>query len=504
MGNNRFLNYEFEEETGKSGYTGRAGLLPYLDLICMFGLLNEIDNKIRICGEQGWMDRHHVLGMVLLNLAGGDCVEDIAILESDEGLCKVVKDAEGRGLARAERRLIEKRFRKGRKRTFPSPTRLYEYLNEFHNASEEEKREEGKAFIPAKNEHLIGLAEANKFLLVAVQKYAPIKEATLDIDATIQQTAKKESLYCYEGCKAYQPITAYWAETGLAVMSEFRDGNVPAGHEILRILKETLTALPAGAEKILLRMDTAGYQHDILRFCATGDGGKRGIIEFTVSCDMTAEFRKTAEKLQESEWQPLTREGRSTGQEWAEVIYVPNAIATGKHEPYRYLAIREMTKQAVLPGMECVDGQAELPYATINCAGKTYRLRGIVTNREGDGGELIRWHYKRCGKSEEAHSVMKRDLAGGVFPSGKFGANAAWWGMMVLAYNLHAAMLRLAFPGGLKKKRLKAIRFALIDTPGRIIEHGRKLYIRLSRGHPAIEWLREILCAIRGLSHTFG
>jgi hypothetical protein len=35
-------------------------------------------------------------------------------------------------------------------------------------------------------------------------------------------------------------------------------------------------------------------------------------------------------------------------------------------------------------------------------------------------------HRERCGKSEEAHSVLKEDLAGGQMPSNLFGANAAW------------------------------------------------------------------------------
>ncbi|MEW6419484.1 MAG: hypothetical protein AB1480_15450 [Nitrospirota bacterium] len=39
--------------------------------------------------------------------------------------------------------------------------------------------------------------------------------------------------------------------------------------------------------------------------------------------------------------------------------------------------------------------------------------------------------YQRCGKSEEAHAAMKNDLAGGQFPSGDFGENAAWWWIMV-------------------------------------------------------------------------
>ena len=95
---------------------------------------------------------------------------------------------------------------------------------------------------------------------------------------------------------------------------------------------------------------------------------------------------------------------------------------------------------------------------------------------------------------------MKTDLAGGTLPSGKFGANAAWWGIMLLSYNLHAAMRLLALPGGLKKKRLKAIRFALIDAPAHLVEHSRQLFIRLARGNPALEWLVQMRRLIRGLA----
>jgi hypothetical protein len=326
----------------------------------------------------------------------------------------------------------------------------------------------------------------------------------LDIDATLAETTKREALFCYEGYRAYQPITAYWAETGMAVISEFRDGNVPAGHEMLRIVRESLAGLPEGIERVRVRMDSAGYQHDVLKFCATGDGGKRDVIEFTVSNDMTTEFRRAVMEIGEEEWKPLYRRERgrqvATGQEWAEVVYVPDAIAFGKDAPvYRYLAIRELLKQAELPGMDGTQAQTGLPFATITCAGCSYRVKGIVTNRDGDGEELIRWHYERCGKSEEAHALMKTDLAGGTLPSGKFGANAAWWGIVLLSYNLHAAMRLLALPGGLKNKRLKAIRFALIDAPARLVEHSRQLFVRLAAGNPALEWLVEMRRLIRGL-----
>ncbi len=108
-----------------------------------------------------------------------------------------------------------------------------------------------------------------------------------------------------------------------------------------------------------------------------------------------------------------------------------------------------------------------------------YKLFGLVTNRDLPGEELIRWHRKRCGKAEEAHAVMKEDLAGGQLPSGSFGVNAAWWAVMILAFNLHSAMKRLVLGGEWAEKRLKAIRFALI-------RHARRLAIRLSARHPSL------------------
>lgn len=507
MRSDGLLPYEIVEEPTTSQLTGHAGLLPYIDLACVLGVLKESDEKIGICGEQGWMDRHHVLSLMLLNLAGGECVEDIRLLESDAGLCRVFRQAEGYGLSLIARRYLAKRFRRGRERTFPSETRLYEYLNEFHDPTEEGKRVEGHAFIPAKNAHLAGLCGVNTALMASVVRHAPQSEATLDIDATLQETRKREALRCYEGYRAYQPLTVYWAQTGLAVVSEFRDGNVPAGHDVLRVLKESIAALPEGVKKISVRMDSAGYQHEALRFCATGDEGKRDVIEFTVSNDMTEEFRAAAMDVAEEDWHSLYRVERgaevAAGQEWAEVVYVPNQIAfTSKVKPYRYIAIRELVRQGVLPGMEDGSSQIPLPYATVVCAGKTYRIKGIVTNVDWEAPRVIRWHHERCGKSEEAHSVMKSDLAGGTLPSGKFGANAAWWQIMVLAYNLDRAMRLLAMPGPMKKKRLKAIRFALIDVPARVVEHSRQLFVRLARGHPALGWLVQMRRAVRGLAQA--
>ena len=160
---------------------------------------------------------------------------------------------------------------------------------------------------------------------------------------------------------------------------------------------------------------------------------------------------------------------RETRRQWAEVCFVPNAIGHSKNGPeYRYLAIREpMQDQLMLPGME-QDGKG-LPFQTMVKDRVRYKVFGIVTNMDWAGQELIEWHYKRCGGSEQAHSVMKEDLAGGTLPSGDFGENAAWWWIMVLAFNLNAALKSLVLGGQWVHKRMKAIRFYLINIPARVI-----------------------------------
>ena len=303
------------------------------------------------------------------------------------------------------------------------------------------------------------------------------------MDATLIETHKKEAFASYQGYKAYQPLNTYWAEQGLILHTEFRDGNVPAGYEQLRVFIHALSLLPKEIKTVRLRSDTAGYQHDLLKYC---DNEKEhpylGRIEFAIGADVTPEFKRAVRDAEE--WHPLhDKKGHITG-EWAEVCFVPNAgCTTKKGQPSRYLAIRERLKQPLLPGME------HLPFQTITFDETGYKLFGIVTNMDWEGEKLIHWHHKRCGKSEEAHAVMKEDLAGGRLPSGKFGENAAWWWIMILAHNLNRAMKNLVLEGSWVTRRMKAIRFHLINLPGRVMERSRQLFIRLTEGHPSLDVL---------------
>jgi hypothetical protein len=483
----RALPYEYEIEKGKAGLTAFGGLPTYLDLVSATGFQESIEKHLKIrSGDQGWTDRQIILSLVLLNLAGGDCVEDMEKLERDEGFCRILRKVEEQGLTRKERRGLKNRWRKGRGRTLPSASVLFRYISNFHDTEAENRREKGKAFIPEKNDHLKAFARING-KLIGFEAVAE-ETATLDMDATIAATFKKDALYSYKGNKSYQPLNTYWHERGLILSTEFRDGNVPAGYEQLRALKEALVYLPAGVKKVRLRSDTAGYQHDLMRWCDLEDNKRFGRIEFAIGADVTPEFRRAVAEVSDKEWKPLYREidGKlqETGRQWAEVCFVPSKIGHSKKGPeYRYLATREELKQAELPGME--KSADEYLFPVMKMQDQKYKVFGIVTNMDWAGDVLIPWLYQRCGKSEEAHAAMKDDFAGGRFPSGDFGENAAWWWVMVLAYNLNSLMKRLVLGGSWINKRMKAIRFGIINIAAKVTEHSRRLRVRISGNHPS-------------------
>jgi hypothetical protein len=495
------LTFRYEKEPAASGMTALAGLPAYLEMAIVAGLTDSIQRHLEVLNlkKQGWTDTQIIISLILLNIAGGDCVDDLRILEKDEGLVKILRRIGFSGHPRKERREQERRWRKEKKRVFPSPSVVFRYLVSFVNGAEESKRAMGQAFIPAPNEPLKALRQINPDLLSFTQKHCPHREATLEMDASIVDTTKQDALFSYQGSQSFQPLSVRWAEMDMVGNSEFRDGNVPAAFQNLRVLQETLAVLPEGIQRVYFKSDSAAYQVDLLRYLAEGQNEHFGVIEFAIGADVTEEFKKAVREVKEKDWHFLEREvageKKATGQEWAEVCFVPTWAGLSKKGPgYRFLAIREPLQQKELPGME-----AQLPFPTLNCGEKRYKLFGLVTNRDLAGDQLIGWSRERCGKGEEMHAIMKNDLAGGQLPSAQFGANAAWWQIMILAYNLNSLMKHLALPENWGAKRLKALRFGLINQAGRVVDHSRQLLIRLSADNPAYHILIRIRSRLKDL-----
>ena len=109
------LPFQYQEETSSGGMTALMGLPLYLDLAYLAGLSQSIQRHLKLReGKQGWSDAQIITSLVLLNLAGGDSVEDLGIREKDAGFGQVLRKVEPHGLSRKERQ-----------RTVPWPSAVF-------------------------------------------------------------------------------------------------------------------------------------------------------------------------------------------------------------------------------------------------------------------------------------------------------------------------------------------------------------------------------------------
>lgn len=449
------LPFHLIQDTSKVVLTSFGGLPLVMETFRALGLPQSVKKHLTLHQREGkYREADYVESFISVFAAGGDCVDDFEILRQDEGLKKL-------GLQ------------------VPSPEAVRCFLNAFHEEELLQGRLPDQAFIPEETEWLEGLAAVQRDLIrKATLKEQPWK-ATIDLDATVIESHKQQAYWTYLDEKGYQPVIAYWAEQDMIVADQFRDGNVPAGMDLLPLLKKAILTLPPTVRLVRVRSDSAAYVHELLDWCRE-EIPERPRIQFAISADMTEELRTPIQALPKEAWKPLrkvTDKGLIVGRkEWAEVEFVPSKASRKKGmQPDRYLAIRIRPAQGEL----FQDGTP-------------YHYFAVVTNIwSWDGEKLLRWQRERCGTVEKAHDILKNDLAGGVMPAKRFFANAAWWRLNILTYNVLSVMKRKSLPSSWWSVRLKTLRYHLLCIAGRIIEHGRSLFLKIAKHHPNFTLYKE-------------
>ena len=476
-----YCSYAIDTKVDPAAVTNYGGLFPYLDLMLLTDLPGLVTRALPPAPAQGWQPAEHVTALLALNVTGGDCVDDLAKLADDPGMALYM------GQIRRALKLTKRRMPRGGAGVLPSLTSVREWLDGCHDADEEAKRRAGTAFIPAPTAALRGVRTAGRdFITAAFQLYQrsgrePITRATLEMDATFMETQKQTALTCYKKYDAYSALCVRWAETGLVVWDEFRDGNVPPAYRNQAALEEAITYLNSalGLTDVWVRSDAAACQHDLLRMLATWRVADQPCpVNFAIGYIKTDAFRAVVRTQPAEEWTPVYDKRGHLLYEVTEVVFVANREALVKAAPYRHIVARRPTPQGLLPGLEVSQpGSAEEESVAMD--GKAYKIFAIVSNIAAwTPREIVAWYNGRCGRGEAVNSVLKSDLAGGQLPSNKFGANAAWWAVVVLAHNLHALLASLALPGDLKEARFKRLRFQFINVPARLVQHARHCVVR--------------------------
>ncbi len=439
-----WLPYTVETVAAADTVTARAGLPLVLETLRALGLDRVIAEEVRVRERQsGYTETEKVEALVLLLAAGGTCLDDIRVLAADAGLTRLLG------------------------RTLPAADTLRHFLYACHDdallaAAQAARPPDAVAYIPAETAALQGLARVNRALVHQVAAQGHPTAATLDHDATIQESHKREALPHYQGGRGYQPAAIYWAEQDLVVADEYRDGNVPAAMHNLPLLQRGFASLPPTVTAYAFRADSACYDERILKWLADPQraGGPTGPIGFTISADMSVELHRACAAVPEATW-TLFEDRLEETVSVTEVEFTPGDWPKTAW-PLRYLALRIHKKQGDL------------------FAGPATKYLAVVTNREGAIGTLLRWHWQKAGTIELVHDVTKNELGAAVPPCGRFGANAAWYRLSLLTYNVLSALKSLALPAHLSAARPKRLRFALFTLPGRLVTHAGRLLLRVS------------------------
>jgi hypothetical protein len=254
-----------------------------------------------------------------------------------------------------------------------------------------------------------------------------------------------------------------WAEEDLVVADEFRDGNVPAGMQPLSVARRAFQSLPDVVTERAFRGDSACYEDALLKWLSNADrdGGPSGRIDFSISADMTVELQQVCQRVEA--WKPLEDRVSETV-DWSEVEFTPGNWKKDD-DPLRYIALR-ITKKV----------QGDLFDST-----KPVRYLAVVSNRRGmTAPELIKWHWAKAGTIEHVHDVMKNELGAGTLPSKLFGANAAWYRLCGLTYNVLSFLKRQALPERLRRARPHRLRFEFFTMPAKIAEPAGRMVVKPS------------------------
>ena len=431
------LPFEIDGTIDPTLVTGRAGVPLVIELFRQLGGAATIDAEVAVKQRQrGLPPSQLVESLVALWTSGGDRCQDLTPLREDQALAQLL----GHPL--------------------PAATTVRDFLEAFHVEGGPLWQAGPQATIPVESAPLVGLGRANRTLIAGLQRGARARTATLDVDATLVESDKDAATIAYDGTRGYQPVVVLWAEQDVILHDQFRDGHVPAGCGNLRVLQQAVANLPQGVTELRLRADSALYETEVLRWCED----PAHPVAYAISADMSEPLKAEIGRLPESAWQ-VEREEPDAIRAWAEVAYVPSDGDHRKDRPCvrRYLATRIQKRQGSL----FADGSSVHYFA-------------VVTNRMEDGLTLLQWHRQKAGTVEHTHHVLKNELAAAALPSGKFGANAAWFRLNVLTYNLLTALKRLTLPGDLRTARPKRLRFLLFNTVGKVVAHARRTLLRLS------------------------
>lgn len=287
---------------------------------------------------------------------------------------------------------------------------------------------------------------------------------TLDIDATQIVAEKQGAKWTYKGEIGYMPMVGHLAENGLVVGEEFREGNEAPGSRNLEFVKHCVAQMPEGKKITGLRSDSAAYQADVFNYCEENG------VTFAIGADLDEAVRGAMARIPAEAWRRY-QEG------WiAETVHSMNKTK----KAFRLVVIRRPVQKDFFKEED---------------AREKYTV--IASNREESAQETVAWYNRRGETSENRIKELKIGFGMERMPCGQFYANAMFFRIGVLSYNLFVLFKRHLLPAGWRRHQVQTVRWRLYQTAGKVVTHAGAWILKVRR------WLYELFAGIRARCFEF-
>ncbi len=267
---------------------------------------------------------------------------------------------------------------------------------------------------------------------------------TLDPDATAIEAHKESAQRTYKGFRGYYPMMGHLAENGLVIAHEFREGNDSPHARNLEFYRACKAAMPAGKRIAAYRADSAAYQGALLD--ALQDDG----VVYAVGADLDAAVREAIRTIPTERWMPY-RDGYV-----AETVHTMNKMRYA----FRLVVFKRLGQGALFEE-------------------KGAFYHAVASTREEGPDATMDWYHARGEHSENRIKELKCDFGMERMPCGQLEANALFFAIGVLAYNLFKLFERSVLSSEYSRARACTVRYRLYAVAGKVVRTGRSLFLKV-------------------------
>jgi hypothetical protein len=252
------------------------------------------------------------------------------------------------------------------------------------------------------------LNKINKKILNRTLQYDETENYTLDIDTAVIEAEKESAKLTSRGFKGYQPVIGFLSENNLIVGEKFRDGDVAPDLKNLEFCIYCINQMPACKTIKRLRGGNFSCKPEIINLCY-----RKG-VDFALSCLTDKQALEAVNSISESKWTPY-------GQEYmAETDF--SFKSTKK--VFRIIVLKKRYQENLFKNK-----------------GIESKYTVIATNIKGSAKDIFHWYKQGRVQSKDCINTLKSDFGMKRMPCGQSGANAIFFRIGVVAYNIYKLFL---------------------------------------------------------------